>query len=118
MKIYTSYFANLKNITNNIVPVSICGKAPDGYKGYQYKKVAPKWDFFKVYKETGDKDYYIRNFNERVLDTLDPHQVVRELSAYGNEIVLLCYEKPGDFCHRHLVAEWITENTEFVVEEL
>jgi uncharacterized protein (DUF488 family) len=21
--------------------------------------------------------------------------------------VLLCYEKSGDFCHRHLVAEWL-----------
>jgi hypothetical protein len=22
----------------------------------------------------------------------------------------MCYEKPGSFCHRHLVAEWLREN--------
>lgn len=24
-------------------------------------------------------------------------------------ICLICYEKPSDFCHRHLVAEWLNE---------
>lgn len=25
-------------------------------------------------------------------------------------IALLCYEKPDDFCHRHLVADWLRKN--------
>lgn len=29
---------------------------------------------------------------------------------YHPNIVLLCYEKPTDFCHRHLVAQWLIEN--------
>ena len=49
--IYTSYFAKLDSLPNNIVPISICGKAPDWYKGLQYKKLAPKWNFFKIWKE-------------------------------------------------------------------
>ena len=44
--IYTSYFAKLNKLPNNIIPISICGKAPDWYKGLQYKKLAPKYDFF------------------------------------------------------------------------
>ena len=24
-------------------------------------------------------------------------------------VVLLCYEKRGDFCHRHLVSKWIND---------
>lgn len=44
--IYTSYFAKLKSLPDNIVPISICGKTPDWYKGLQYKKLAPKYDFF------------------------------------------------------------------------
>lgn len=43
--IYTSYFAQLRNLPENIIPVSICGKAPNWYHGYQYKKLAPKYDF-------------------------------------------------------------------------
>lgn len=41
----------------------------------------------------------------------------------GVDIALLCYEKPGDFCHRHLFADWWKEQTgevipEFGVEDL
>ena len=31
-------------------------------------------------------------------------------NEYYNSIVLICYEKPDDFCHRHLVANWFNEN--------
>ena len=29
--------------------------------------------------------------------------------AGTEDIALVCYEKPGDFCHRHLVADWLNE---------
>ncbi len=57
-KIYTSYFANLRNLPDNVCPISICGKAPDWYKGIQYKALAPKYWFFKKYKEDGDAEFY------------------------------------------------------------
>ena len=34
----------------------------------------------------------------------------RNASAWGKKLqnkVLLCWEKPGDFCHRNLIAEWL-----------
>jgi uncharacterized protein (DUF488 family) len=42
-------------------------------------------------------------------------QVIEDLQKIANtkdtdKIILLCYEKPGDFCHRHLVADWLTKN--------
>lgn len=124
--IYTSYFAKLKSLPDNIIPISICGKAPDWYKGLQYKKLAPKYDFFMKWKENHDNDYYIKCFNEQVLDRLNSEQVVKELDNlllnqtmaidYNGDlkevprIALICYEKPSDFCHRHLVANWLNEN--------
>lgn len=111
--IYTSYFAKLKSLPENIIPVSICGKAPDWYKGLQYRKLAPKYDFFIKWKENHDNDYYIKCFEEQVLDKLNIHQVVFDLYETVTDdydIVLVCYEKPTDFCHRHLVANWLTEN--------
>ena len=113
--IYTSYFANLKSLPDNIVPISICGKAPDWYKGLQYKKLAPKYDFFMKWKENHDNDYYIKCFNEQVLNQLNVEDVIHDLVGYLDpnediDIALLCYEKPGDFCHRHLVADWLNEN--------
>lgn len=128
--IYTSYFANIRNLPEGFFPISICGKAPEGYKGAQYKKVAPKWSFFSEWKKNHDNDYYIKCFKEQVLSDLDAGEVVHELTKllpedlqmlnyitncpiWGNphvNIVLVCYEKPEDFCHRHLVAEWFNQN--------
>lgn len=124
--IYTSYFAKLKSLPDNVIPISICGKAPDWYKGLQYKKLAPKYDFFMKWKENHDNDYYVKCFNEQVLDKLNAEQVVKELDNlllnqtvtidYNGDpkevprIALICYEKPSDFCHRHLVADWLNKN--------
>lgn len=114
--IYTSYFAQLRNLPNNIVPISICGKAPKWYDGLQYKKLAPKYDFFMEWKKNHNNDYYIKCFKEQVLDKLDATNVILDLSrlVYGfnvgeNDIALICYEKPSDFCHRHLVAQWLRD---------
>ena len=27
----------------------------------------------------------------------------------GKDIALICYEKPGEFCHRNIVREWLKE---------
>ena len=110
--VYTTYFANLKKLPDNIIPIAICGKVPDFYKGLCYKKLAPKLSFFKVWKETKDNDYYIANFNKLVLDKLNPQQVLNELMQLSNQkdVALICYEKSSDFCHRHLVADWFKKN--------
>lgn len=110
--IFTTYFARLKKLPKDIIPISICGKAPSNYSGLQYKKLAPKYDFYMQWKETCDNDYYTNCFNNQVLSVLDPAQVVSDLTAIaaGHDIALVCYEKPTDFCHRHLVANWLTKN--------
>ena len=110
--IYTSYFGALKRIPPDIVPISICGKAPEWWTGKQYKKLAPKWSFFQEWKQNHDNDYYTECFKEQVLDKLDPTQVVADLEALaeGRQFILLCYEKPLEFCHRHLVADWFNEH--------
>lgn len=43
------------------------------------------------------------------------HQL--ELLARGNDVALVCYEKPGEFCHRRIVAEWLKETAGITVEE-
>lgn len=114
--IYTSYFAKLKELEkHNIIPISICGKAPDWYKGLRYKKLAPKYEFFMEWKKNHDNDYYIEHFQAEVLNGLDAAIVIKELNCLvpnvnGKDIALICYEKSSDFCHRHLVAEWLNQN--------
>ena len=112
----TSYFAKLKFIER---PVSISGRAPEFYRGPQFKILAPKLWFFQLYKEgkIGPEEY-TECYNEEVLKDLDQKTIFDKLvDIYKTEdLTLLCYEKPGDFCHRHLVAKWFTE-AGYLVEE-
>jgi len=109
----------LKN-GNHPNAVSIAGRAPDWYKGKQYKKLAPKYFFFKKFKDEwdekyGDEEYYIEQYNKEVLSKLDPMKVYEEL---GGDAVLLCWEKPGEFCHRHIVAKWLSKELHIEVKEI
>ena len=111
---YTGYFASLENYQNDdLTPVSIVAQVPVWYKGAEYKKLTPKWSFFNEWKNgshKGDNDYYTGHFKEEVLDKLNPAHVIKDLEELAgvssDKIILLCYEKPDDFCHRHLVADW------------
>lgn len=109
--IYTSYFAKANKLPENIVPISISAKPPRGYKGLQYKKLAPTYQILMNWKESGNTEEYIEEYDYNVLCDLNPTRVVVELHqmSEGKDIALLCFEKSEDFCHRHLVAEWLTK---------
>ena len=108
MIISTSYFNKVKFIPNTTV--AICGKSPEWYVGHQYKKLAPKYSTFIKYKQDNNWDIYVSEFYELVLNKLDPYQVLSELSQFGNNITLLCYESPSQNCHRHLVRNWLNQS--------
>lgn len=58
---------------------------------------------------------YALRYATHVLSKLDRKQVALEL-GWGS--ILLCYEEPWQFCHRQLVAEWLSENRDITVREL
>lgn len=83
--------------------------------------LAPKYDFFSKWKVDHDDAYFTRCFYSQVLDSLNPLEVIRDLARLSRKewemilngtvhIALVCYEKSTDFCHRHLVAEWLCNN--------
>ena len=49
----------------------------------------------------------------RVLSIKRLWKVIQELTALGggHDVILLCFEKPGEFCHRHLVVQWLNQFT-------
>ena len=121
--IYTSYFEILELFPKTMVPISICITPPDGYSGPEYKHLAPKVEFFRKLKLNHDNDYYINEFSRLILNKIDANSVYADLIQIAKQyigalpanairhkhfnIVLLCYEKPTEFCHRHLVAQWL-----------
>jgi len=110
--IYTSYFAKLKALPENIVPVAICAKTPDWYTGLHYKNLAPSYEIFMNWRKNHNEEYYTSRFESEILKYLYTDTVINYLNRLtkGKDIALICYEKPTDFCHRHLVANWLNRN--------
>ena len=109
--IYTSYFAKLKDVRDlGITPVSIAQGVPKGIEILSYKKLAPSWALIREYKQSKDTSFYTRIYFETILNKLNQYQVVSELVllASSSDIALFCYEKPEDFCHRHIVSQWLS----------
>lgn len=109
--IYTSYYANLGKLPSHIVPISIAGKAPEWYKGIQFKKLAPKFNIFSEYKLTGNIEVYTQRYTSLILEQLDAELISKELLiiASSADVALICYEAPNKFCHRKIVANWFNK---------
>lgn len=120
---YTSYYANYENIPKNYICVPISRVVPDGFSDYpnitiiKDNFIAPDDNLLFDYKngridEIEYKKRYINkictyiNSCDRFNDLFDWAKAVDK--HYGDEydgIVFLCYEKPGDFCHRHIFSK-------------
>lgn len=113
MKIYTSCFGRMRQISDaNLTPIGIAIYPPKWYKGLNYKALAPDSATLRIGK-SGDRVRYIERFRA-IMDKLDPDTVMRDLESMklkGTKgIALLCFEAPGEFCHRHLVTQWLEDN--------
>lgn len=107
----TSYFSKYRNRPNG---VSIALYPPKGFPGRLYPQLAPlPWIFYAL-KNGGTEEEYVKNYQEYVLNKLDPKQVYEDL---GPDAVLLCYEKAGSFCHRNIVAKWLMDNLNITITE-
>lgn len=108
MKIYTSYFQNpaLKQIEDKRKVAISIGLPKWGFKGRRIRELAPTWAMIKL----SEADY--RPQYQAILDKLDPHALPLQ-----DGDILLCWEKPPEFCHRYMVADWLNqagiETTEF-----
>ena len=119
--IYTGYYAKIKKYKEfGIEPIAISGKVPDFYNGLTYPDFAPRYSAFQMWKDeeiTNEK--YIELYRTH-LDTVIKGIIRTDFEPYskeGKDCVLLCYEKSGDFCHRHILADWLRENFGFEVRE-
>ncbi|MFZ5452677.1 MAG: hypothetical protein ACOZF2_12550 [Thermodesulfobacteriota bacterium] len=106
--IFTSNF----KITGHLPQaVAISQGIPRGWQGKRYKPLAPPWNLVKV----NDNFQFIKLYKAQVLDRLDASHVLQDLG--GDNLILLCWEAPGEFCHRRVVAVWLQKELGLAVEE-
>ena len=116
MRIYTSYFAKAYQFPDDkYTCIAISVGIPKAINVKSYKKLAPLWDIVQEYKNNGgDIEKYKSRYYNEVLNKLNIDEVYKELEELsdGKDVVLLCFEgiKNNDFCHRHLVSQWLRQN--------
>lgn len=109
---YTSYFAKVESLPQDMVLISISLWSPKWWRGWKMKSLAPTEDILRTYKRDGDIVRYTKRFENEVLGIKDCAKMVTDLkSKFGEkDICFLCYEGTEKFCHRHLVAKWLNEH--------
>jgi len=112
--IYTSYFANIKKLPNYLKIVSISRFPPKWFEGEINKELAPlEESLLAIKKGELSKEEFKEKYLKQ-LEKLDSKKLKKELKNK----VLCCYEKPEEFCHRHILKEWFEKNEIKCIEKL
>lgn len=108
---FTGYFAKCSFYRENgLKPVSIARVTPQGlYNVPCLVELAPSYSLIQAIKTGAITEEEYTEAYKRMLSKLDKQEILSKLSEFGdsNKLVLCCYEKPEDFCHRHIVADWL-----------
>jgi hypothetical protein len=91
--------------------VAISRGIPRGWSGRRYLSLAPPRNLVQM----ADPERFIRLYRAEILDRLDARKVLHYLG--GDDFVLLCWEPPGEFCHRQVVAAWLKKELGLEVPE-
>lgn len=115
-KMYVSYYGS-RSIPEDAFTVQISTSRPKGFDvDVEFESVYPDYRTMvgphrdgKI-DDAGYSDLYRRNVLERNREKiLAGVGRIREMAG-GRDVYFLCYEKPGDFCHRYLLNNFLVEN--------
>lgn len=110
--IYTSYFAKMKKYPN-MEFFSIARFTPRGIHIPTIQDLVPEENLIREFKAGRITEDEYRRIYFQQLATINR----LKLGNFLQEECIVCYEKTGAFCHRHLVAEWL-QSVGFDVKEL
>lgn len=107
-RVFTGNYIDCK--IGNLISISGDRGKSIGFKGKAIPKLAPKRVFWDVWHdcigkipEKENNKYYIREYYRQVLSKVDFEELLKD----EKDSILLCYERKQEFCHRHVVAEYI-----------
>ena len=117
MNIFTSYHAKAPQLIEmGLTPISISVQFPtySKIKYHQYNLLAPRYEMLKMSLDDYDVEF------KKILSRLNPVHIHSDLVklSQGKDIVLLCFEKDRNECHRHMVGEWLEKKLQIIVKEI
>lgn len=107
----TSYYAKYKGQKG----IAISLKKPNFFKGKHIPELAPDLRLLRDWKlGTITEKEYTQRFKKIIKSRNIFPEIIKSIPE---DAVLLCYEKTGKFCHRHIIAEILKEKG-IQIEEL
>lgn len=114
----TSYFGN-KTAAADPRAISIARWPPRWWGSRpRYISLAPSADLLKRSKAGLPWEEYVAEYKRDALNKLNPMRFYAGLVALYRDPILMCWEVPGENCHRRLVAEWLETSLNIKVPEL
>lgn len=122
----TSYFANFKKLDKeDYVGVSIALYTPDNIM-VRILDFAPSKNLLMRYKQgLVNEEQYTKEYTEQLDELFDDGSMVNHISflkhlekSEQKEVVLLCYEGKGKFCHRHILVDFLKEKFNMIISEI
>lgn len=106
--IFTGNYFECK--AGNLISISHDKGKSAGFEGKTILQLAPKRQFWDIWRDNRGKisdeennKYYIEEYYKPILSKVN----IEDLLKDEVNPILLCYEKEQEFCHRHIVAEYI-----------
>ena len=122
--IYTSYYGNSKKYLGfvNFFRLGISYYVFEGACDRHIMGLAPTRRLLADYKDGKiSEEEYTKEYI-KYLDELKENGFLEKFVNYYNnhsmDVVLLCYEAPGKFCHRHLLANYLNQHFNTNIKEL
>lgn len=109
--IYTSYFGNYKNFPAEGYIIGVTRWPPGDVENCI--DLAPSEKLLRQFKNKEIDEFifklkYINELNQ--LNKEKYRKYLFDLEQVYHNIILCCYEKSNEFCHRHILAEWLNLN--------
>ena len=133
MQFFTSYYGNYRNIPKDYVCIGISRYCPEWFRKGNYDNfvfvedniLAPEKDLLDDMKSGREtEEGYKRRYVETLFRKLEGISIYTYFGSLSRKyeqykaIVFLCYEKPEDFCHRHILRKLMNNIFHIPCEEL
>lgn len=113
--LFTSYYSNRKR---DIPGVAISNMVPSWAVDCEdwEPKLAPPWKMMPKGPFASSiigREAWVKMYEDEVLSRFNPATLLKRFDGKA----MMCFEKPGDWCHRRMVADWIQRKTGVFVPE-
>lgn len=116
-KVYSSYFAKASKEIPDKYLVSIAIETPNNWGGWYCRELnPPRYLLYKFKNSEISKEEFKEAYVKEVLSKINALELYNKLKGK----VICCWERSGEFCHRHIAIEWLKSqiSEELIIGEI